>query len=287
MAVAATVAATTATTSCRDPVATAASCGGSLAAVALSTARSALDERRLMGTDASNLSALAGARAGTVSATLRTRRQETELQPFETGTPGGATTYLKVEKPRFLFLEGSAGAAVAPVVATAALPDASATCAGASAVGAASSTDRPAAGASAPATGVCSSAVSAALGEGGEGFHLSGGAAPHCSPLLPPLPTMSSPGSPRERVPAARAAGTPRPAVPSAPATGSSSPSCAPPAPTPIAAPRARPLGLGAWAGQTAGHPRSPSAYGTRQGHTNMSRGTKRKGEVDLPTEHR
>jgi hypothetical protein len=48
-----------------------------------------------------------------------------------------------------------------------------------------------------------------------------------------------------------------------------------------------RPLELEAWAGQTAGHPRSPSANGTHQGHTSMSRGTKRKGEVDLPAERR
>jgi hypothetical protein len=71
-AVAATVAATTAATSCRDPVAMATSCGGSFAADALSVARSALDEHRLVGTDASDFSALAGARAGTISATLRT-----------------------------------------------------------------------------------------------------------------------------------------------------------------------------------------------------------------------
>jgi hypothetical protein len=40
--------------------------------------------------------------------------------------------YLKVEKPCFLFLEGSTGAVVAAGVATAALPDASAARAGAS-----------------------------------------------------------------------------------------------------------------------------------------------------------
>jgi hypothetical protein len=257
MAVAATVAATTATTSCRDPVATAASCGGSLAAVALSTARSALDERRLMGTDASNLSALAGARAGTVSATLRTRRQETELQPFETGTPGGATTYLKVEKPRFLFLEGSAGAAVAPVVATAALPDASATCVGASAVGAASSTDRPAAGASAPTTGAC---PSAAHGDRGGGFHLSRGAHPHRSLLPPPRPMMSSSESRGERVPAARAAGTPRPVAPGAPGAGFSSPSCASPSLAPATARRGRPPEHGSSVDPTVKRPRSPPA---------------------------
>jgi hypothetical protein len=46
-----------------------------LAAVAvLAAARDALDERRLVGTAASDLSTLAGARGGTVGATLRTRR---------------------------------------------------------------------------------------------------------------------------------------------------------------------------------------------------------------------
>jgi hypothetical protein len=85
-----------------------------------------------------------------------------------------ATAYLKVEKPRFLFLKGSTNAVVAAGVATAALPDASVTRAGASAARAASSVDRLAAGASAPAPGACSSAASAALGEGGAGFHLSG-----------------------------------------------------------------------------------------------------------------
>jgi hypothetical protein len=160
-----------------------------------------------MGTDETDLSTLAGARVGTVGATLRTRRQETELQPLETGTSGGATAYLKVEKPRFLFLEGSAGAAVAPVVTTAALPDAST-------ARAASSTDRPAAGASASTTGTCSSAASAALGEGARD---STSQPPHHSPLLPPLPTTSSPESPGERVPAARAAGTPHLLLPTLP----------------------------------------------------------------------
>jgi hypothetical protein len=40
----------------------------------LAAARDTLDERRLVGTDASDLSTLAGARGGTVGATLRTRR---------------------------------------------------------------------------------------------------------------------------------------------------------------------------------------------------------------------
>jgi hypothetical protein len=67
--------------------------------------------------------------------------------------------YLKVEKPRFLFLEGSTGAVAVAGVTTVTLP-------GASAVHAASSVDRPAVGASAPAPVACSSAASAALDEG-------------------------------------------------------------------------------------------------------------------------
>jgi hypothetical protein len=64
--------------SCRDSVA-AVPRGGSVVAAALPAARGALDERCLVGTDASDLSALAGARAGTVGATLRTRKHKVEL----------------------------------------------------------------------------------------------------------------------------------------------------------------------------------------------------------------
>jgi hypothetical protein len=42
----------------------------------LSVTRGTLDERRLVGTTASDLSALAGARGGTVGVTLRVRRQK-------------------------------------------------------------------------------------------------------------------------------------------------------------------------------------------------------------------
>jgi hypothetical protein len=83
-----------------------------------------------------------------------------------------------VEKSRFLFLEGSADAAVAPIAAAAAPPDASTTRADAFVVRAAPSTDCPAAGAEAPALDACSSAASAALGEGGAGSHLSRGILP-------------------------------------------------------------------------------------------------------------
>jgi hypothetical protein len=96
-------------------VATATLRGGSPVVAVLPAARGALVERRLVGTDASDLSALAGASAGTVSATLRTQKPKTELQPLETGMSRGATAYLKVEKPRFLFLEVPADAAVVPV----------------------------------------------------------------------------------------------------------------------------------------------------------------------------
>jgi hypothetical protein len=44
------------------------------AVTVLAAARDALDERHLVGTAASDLSTLAGARGGTVGATLRTRR---------------------------------------------------------------------------------------------------------------------------------------------------------------------------------------------------------------------
>jgi hypothetical protein len=74
--------------------------------------------------------------------------------------------YLRVEKPRFLFLDGSAGAEATADAATIAPLDASAVHAGTSAACAASSVDRPAAGAPAPAPGTRSSAASAALGEG-------------------------------------------------------------------------------------------------------------------------
>jgi hypothetical protein len=68
VAVAAAIAAAAA--SCRDPVATVVPRGASPVAAALPTARGALDERRLVGTDASDLSSLAGARTGTVGVTL-------------------------------------------------------------------------------------------------------------------------------------------------------------------------------------------------------------------------
>jgi hypothetical protein len=229
-----------AVTTCCGSIATAALRGGSpVAAVVLPVALGALDERRLVGTDASNLSALAGARGGTVGATLRTQNKRIRLLPLETGASGGEVAYLKVEKSRFLFLEGSMHAVVAAGVATATLPDASVVCAGASATRVAPSVDRLVAGASAPTPGACSSAASAAFSEGGAGSHLSGGAAPYRFLPLLPLPMTITPRSPGDRAPAARAAGIPHPTIPGAPAAGSFAPSCMPPALAPTATPHA------------------------------------------------
>jgi hypothetical protein len=67
------MAAVRAATTCCGSTAAAALCGPSLAAiVALPAARDALDERRLVGTAASDLNTLAGA-GGIVGSTLRTR----------------------------------------------------------------------------------------------------------------------------------------------------------------------------------------------------------------------
>jgi hypothetical protein len=90
----------------------------------------------------------------------------------------GAVAYLRVENPRFLFLRGSADVVAAAGVATTSPPVVTAAHAGASAAHVASLVGCLAAGAPAPAPGAVSSAASAALGEGGEGSHLSGGAHP-------------------------------------------------------------------------------------------------------------
>jgi hypothetical protein len=213
-----------------------------------------------MGTNASDLSALAGARAGMVGATLRTRRQEIELQPLETGTSGGATAYLKVEKSRFLFLEGSAGAAVrssCPSQRSQMLPRCSPAPSRCALPLPRTARRRalprpPRAPAPLPLRWLLVRGARDSTSQGGP---------PHLSPLLPPpLLTTSSPELPGERVRAAHAAGTLRPAAPGTPAAGFSSPSCVPPALAPVAARREQPLKLGAWAGQTARRPRSPSA---------------------------
>jgi hypothetical protein len=91
-----------------------------------------------------------------------------------------------VENPRFLFLGGSADAVAAASVATTSPPVVSAARAGASAARVASLLGCLAVGAPTLAPGAVSSAASAAVGEGGEGSHLSSGARP------PSLPSSSS-----------------------------------------------------------------------------------------------
>jgi hypothetical protein len=81
-----TCCASTAATDCRGSVVFASCCGPAAAATpreplltavaVLPAAHDTLDERRQVGTAASDLSTLAGARGGTVGATLRTRRRE-------------------------------------------------------------------------------------------------------------------------------------------------------------------------------------------------------------------
>jgi hypothetical protein len=118
--------------------------GASLAVAAvLPVTRGAFDERRLVGMYASVLSALAGARGARSAPPCERRNRRIKFLPLENGASGGATAYLKVEKPRVLFLEGSTGTVAAADIATVALPDASATRACTSAVCAASSVDRP------------------------------------------------------------------------------------------------------------------------------------------------
>jgi hypothetical protein len=183
----------------RGPEASAAPCEAPLVvAASLAPARGALDERRLVGTDASALSTLAGASGGTVGATLRTWKQIVKPSPIEHATPRKATPYLKEEKARFLFLEVPADIAGAVGVAAATPPAAStahagsvartglsAACAGApvvrtgtSAARAGSVVGRPSVGAPAPAPGDGSLATVVGSGDGGAGSHLSGRTCP-------------------------------------------------------------------------------------------------------------
>jgi hypothetical protein len=159
-------AAATAASYC-DPAATAVPRGGSVVATALPAARG---HRRVR---PERLNRREGGDGRHHPANGNTRSSSS---PSKSGTPGENATYVKLEKPCFLFLEGSAGAVAALVAATTALVDTPAALADASAVRAASSIDCPAADASAPVVGACSSATSTALGDRGGGFHLSRGA---------------------------------------------------------------------------------------------------------------
>jgi hypothetical protein len=109
--------------------------------------------------------------------------------------PGGAVAYLRVEKPRFLFLGSSTGIVAAADVFTAASPDTSTARSSTSAARAASLLDYLVMGAPAPAPGAVSSAASTALGEGAQAPTSRGELVPRLSPPLP-RPTTSTPKSP-------------------------------------------------------------------------------------------
>jgi hypothetical protein len=175
-AAATVVAAATPTSRC-GPVTMAVSRGGSPDAAALTVSRGALDECRLVGTDASDLSTLAGARAGTIGVTLRTGNTRVSFDPSKSRMHWGNAAHLKLEKPRFLFLEGPGGAVFALAGATVALAGTSAALAG-------SSADNPAVGAS-------TRPVVTGAGDSTS----QGGPTPRHSPPPPPT-TMSSPVSP-------------------------------------------------------------------------------------------
>jgi hypothetical protein len=245
-------------TCCGFAAATALRGGSPVAAAVPPVALGALDEHLLVGTTASDLSALTGARGGTIGAALSTRRQEFERQPIEIRASGEATAYLKVDKPRFLFLEGSPDPVAAAGVATTVLPDASAARAGASATHVVPSVDRLVAGASAPAPGAGSSATSAALGEGAQAPTSQGG--------LPPVALLLLFLSRRRILRGRRGRESlllaqPEFLVPLLPALPPPDPSLLL-ARRPLLLPPLRPraLGLGAWAGRTARRSRSPSA---------------------------
>jgi hypothetical protein len=191
------------------------------AAAVLAPTRGALDERRRVGTDASALNTLAGARGGTVGTTLHKHKQKIRTLGRQKPNPAEEQApYLEEEKARLLFLEASvdgAGAAGAPVAAP---PDisavrSSAARAGTSAARTAPVVDCLAAGAAAPAPGDAALAAGVGSGDGGEGSHLSEGPCPRLLPPHPP-PRTSTPRSPGRRAPAARAASTPRSAAPGA-----------------------------------------------------------------------
>jgi hypothetical protein len=88
---------------------------------------------------------------------------------------------------------GLGGTTVAPVSDAVALAGAPAALAGTSAALAGSSNDGPVAGASTPTMGAFSTAASAARGDRGEGFHLSGGLAP-CRSSPPTMSSLASQG---------------------------------------------------------------------------------------------
>jgi hypothetical protein len=82
-AITSAVATTAAASSYCNPVTIAVSRSGSPVAAALAAAHATLDERRLVSTGTPDMSALTGARVGTIGVTLRTRKHKDEHQPLK------------------------------------------------------------------------------------------------------------------------------------------------------------------------------------------------------------
>jgi hypothetical protein len=213
----------------------------------LPAARGALDERRLVGTTASDLNTLAGARGGTVGATLRTRRRRNQTPasrrhdvwgsarlpqggeaplplPWGLGRRCGCSRRCHRRTPSRLrgarwHLSGTRRHLRGARRFSHGLPGDGRSCA------------RPKR---------CLLGRLRGSGRGGAGSHLSGRARP---PLLPSSSSSSDDEYSEvtgEDSLAAHAAGTPHSSAPGAPVAGSSSPSCVPPAPVPATTPRAR-----------------------------------------------
>jgi hypothetical protein len=141
-------------------VARAVSRGGSPVTAALATAHGALNKLRLVVTGAPDLSALVGARAGTIGVTLQTKKHKDEHEPLEIKGARGKCYSPQVGEALLPLPQGFRGHQRAPAAL------------------AGSSTNNPVAGASALTTGANSTAASVARGDGGGGIHLSGGTPP-------------------------------------------------------------------------------------------------------------
>jgi hypothetical protein len=177
-------------------------CDGSPAATALAADRGTLSEHRPVVADIHNLSALTGVRAGMVEDPLSTKeRRRVSIAPQNQRRAGRSATHLKLDNPRFLFLEGWGASPLhlpAPLWCLLAPP---------------MTARRQAAP---PASGTNSTAAPSARGDGAWVPTCRRWSAPHHFP--PPRPMMNSPTPVEGRTLATRATCTPHYVVPGAPA---------------------------------------------------------------------
>jgi hypothetical protein len=174
-------------TACCGSAAAAALRGPSLTTVAvLSAAHGALDERRLVGTAASDLNTLAGVRGARWAPPCEHENEKSNICLSKTWRLGEWSLTSGWRSLTSSSLGARRTSWLQPKLPPRHPPVASTTRADASTARVASLMGRLATGAPAPAPGAVSSASSTALGEGGAGSHLSGGARP------PSLPSSSS-----------------------------------------------------------------------------------------------